>query len=138
MYEIIINTNATNAISTTSAATTIITDAIPRTIADYISNIVMLQAAMPATMGSLNMNERSCISSVLMHTKSILIGMEEHRSPFLMSVYTKALRKDMNNPLLEIAGDKFMSILNEKEQAAMITLDGAFRAIDEYFRDYEE
>lgn len=133
MYEI----NITNAISTTNT-TTIITDAIPKTINDYISNIVMLQAAMPAAISTLNMHERSCISSILMHLKSILLGMEEHRSPFLLSVYTNALRKDMNNPLLEIAGDKFMDILNDKEKAAMVTLDGAFRAIDEYFRDYEE
>lgn len=136
MYEI--NIRNTNEISTTSETTTIITDAIPKTIADYISNIVMLQAAMPAALGTLSMNERSCISSVLMHLKAILCGMEEHRSPFLLSVYTNALRKDMNNPILEMAGDKFITILDEKEKAAMVTLDGAFRAIDEYFRDYEE
>lgn len=86
----------------------------------------------------MNYEERSIINGFFMNLKSTLEGMTKKKSAFLLSVYTDALTKEMNNPIFNTASEKFANMLYEEEQQKAIMLGSILESIDKYFRDYEE
>jgi hypothetical protein len=73
------------------------------------------------------------MNGFLMNLRSTLEGMAKGESPFLLSVYTNALTKQMEGPTFEQTLEKFAAILNDEEQESAENLGSILENIDKYF-----
>ena len=86
---------------------------------------------------NMDYKERSAINGFLMNLKSVLKGMEDGDSPFLLSVYTDALTREMANPHFKETTEKFATILTNEEQQKAMMLGNILESIDS-FRSIDE